>query len=290
MSSSGLCPRHRMHHQLYLLPNGLRYPVCQPEHPGHCSWISSSHPPEWNRWHLCLNSASGNLQFGSVQVGTSSSTQAFVYSNTGTNPITITAIAENSTSFSETDNCPRSPSTLAAGSNCTISGVFSPLTTGALAATLTVTSSSTKTAALSGTGTAATISLNPATLAFGNVLSGFNSPFQTVTITNSGTAVATLTSIGASAGFVLGGVESDCEGEFQATTPNTLPPHSNVLSWTASPTSGVTYNLYKGIAPGVCGTGKTPYKTGIAGTTYTDTYDLPSGYGGLLQHHGCPSS
>jgi hypothetical protein len=28
--------------------------------------------------------------------------------------------------------------------------------------------------------------------------------------------------------------------------------HSVILNWTASPTSGVTYNLYRGSAAGVC--------------------------------------
>jgi hypothetical protein len=40
------------------------------------------------------------------------------------------------------------------------------------------------------------------------------------------------------------------------------------LTWTASSTSGVTYNVYRGTAPG--GEGTVPYATGVTGTRYDD--------------------
>jgi hypothetical protein len=53
--------------------------------------------------------------------------------------------------------------------------------------------------------------------------------------------------------------------------------HSVQLSWTASSTQGVTYNLYRGSAAGVCSGNPTPYVTGITSTTYTDTLNLTDG-------------
>jgi trimeric autotransporter adhesin len=62
-----------------------------------------------------------------------------------------------------------------------------------------------------------------------------------------------------------------------AALANTPGKHAVVLSWTASTTSGVTYNLYRGAAAGVCSGTPTPYVTGISGTTYTDTTNLVDG-------------
>jgi hypothetical protein len=53
--------------------------------------------------------------------------------------------------------------------------------------------------------------------------------------------------------------------------------HSVALSWTASTTTGVTYNLYRGSAAGVCSGTPTPYATGITSTTFTDTANLTDG-------------
>ncbi len=60
----------------------------------------------------------------------------------------------------------------------------------------------------------------------------------------------------------------------QANTPGA---HSVALSWTASPTSGVTYNLYRGTVAGVCSGTPTPYRTGLTVTSFTDTAGLTDG-------------
>jgi hypothetical protein len=62
-----------------------------------------------------------------------------------------------------------------------------------------------------------------------------------------------------------------------AALANTPGKHSVALTWTASTTSGVTYNLYRGSSAGVCSGTPAPYVTGIAGTTYTDTANLADG-------------
>jgi hypothetical protein len=83
--------------------------------------------------------------------------------------ITITSISTNLSAYSETNNCPASPSTLAAGASCTISVTFKPTALGARNATLTVIdtgTSSPQTVSLTGTGTApilVSISVTPTT-------------------------------------------------------------------------------------------------------------------------------
>ena len=43
------------------------------------------------------------------------------------------------------------------------------------------------------------------------------------------------------------------------------------LTWNASPTAGVTYNVYRGSATGVCSGIPTPIKTGLSVLTFIDT-------------------
>jgi len=57
---------------------------------------------------------------------------------------------------------------------------------------------------------------------------------------------------------------------------NTPGKHTVALSWTASTTSGVTYNIYRGSAAGVCNGTPTPYATGITSTSYLDQ-NVPAG-------------
>lgn len=58
---------------------------------------------------------------------------------------------------------------------------------------------------------------------------------------------------------------------------NTPGKHAVSLTWTASPTSGVTYNLYRGSAAGVCSGNPTPYQTGITSTQFVDAVGLTDG-------------
>jgi hypothetical protein len=77
-----------------------------------------------------------HLDFGSVQVGTASSTQVSILSNETSAALAITSISvtgANSGDFSQTDNC---PSSLSAGSNCSITVTFTPSTDGNRSATV----------------------------------------------------------------------------------------------------------------------------------------------------------
>src|SRR5260370_12747132 len=98
------------------------------------------------------------MAFGNQMVNTTSASQSVTLTNSGNAPLTITSVTLGGTNpgdFTPANQCPLSPSTLAAGASCTISATFTPTAAGSRAATLTIAdnaSGSPHTIALSGTG------------------------------------------------------------------------------------------------------------------------------------------
>jgi hypothetical protein len=179
-----------------------------------------------------------SLSFGNQNVNTTSTAQTVTLTNSGNAALTINSIAlsgTNSGDFAQTNNCPISPTTLAASSSCTISATFTPTATGSRSASVTISdnaSGSPHTVALSGTGTtpAPAVSLSPTSLSFGNQQVNTTSTAQMVTLKNSGTADLTISSIG------LGGTNP---GDFAQT--NTCPISPSTLAAGASCTISVTF-------------------------------------------------
>ncbi len=140
-----------------------------------------------------------SLAFGSVTVSTSSSLTSTL-TNSGTAALNLSAITSNNPLFTVGSNCPAS---LAVGSSCTLTVTFSPVAAGAASGSVSVSSdaaSSPDTLALSGTGVNAATGLlawvgNVSALSFPSTEVGKTSPSQTLTLTNSGNATATLTQI-----------------------------------------------------------------------------------------------
>jgi len=139
------------------------------------------------------------LAFGSEDIGAITASQTVTLTNTGTASLSITSIAitgTNASSFVFANSC---GTTLAAGANCTIHGHFGPLSSGALTAAITITDNaagSPQSVALTGTGVAAAaVKLSTTSLAFGSVNIGSISGSTVVTLTNSGSAALSITSI-----------------------------------------------------------------------------------------------
>ncbi|MGI9073091.1 MAG: choice-of-anchor D domain-containing protein [Bryobacteraceae bacterium] len=146
---------------------------------------------------VALNPSS--LTFGNQNLSTTSADQTVILSNPGSAAVTLTGITvtgTNASEFSQTNTC---AATLGAGASCTISVTFIPSLVGARSASITVTDSaagSPHTAALSGTGVGvAQISLNPSSLTFGNQNLASVSAAQTITVSNSGSAALSITSV-----------------------------------------------------------------------------------------------
>jgi len=150
------------------------------------------------------------LHFGSQAIGASAS-QTVTLANTGSAPLTgivIAAGGANAPDFSQTNNCPAS---LAAGSKCSITVTFKPAAAGVRSAVLTISDNAAaapQTVALAGTGAGAPqVTLSAAGLSYGSVAVGAMSPFQTVTLSVTGSAPLSIRSIqltGANAGDFTG--------------------------------------------------------------------------------------
>ena len=146
-----------------------------------------------------------SLSFGNQNVGTKSPPQTATLSNVGKTALTLQGISfagTGASSFLQTNNCGTS---LAAGASCAISAVFKPLAAGPVAPALKVSylgTASPQAVAVSGVGlTSPTVSLLPATLAFGAQLVGTTSTAQTATLSNTNSQDVTITKTVASGAF-----------------------------------------------------------------------------------------
>jgi hypothetical protein len=139
-----------------------------------------------------------SMNFGKVNVGTASTTKSATLTNTGSVTLNVSSIAitgANPTDFSQTSNC---PSSLIAGAHCTITVRFSPLVTGNLSASATVTDNATgspQAITLIGTGVKPNVQLSPKTLSFTAQKVGTTSAPQNITLTDNGGGTLTIGSI-----------------------------------------------------------------------------------------------
>lgn len=179
-----------------------------------------------------LSPSINSLSFGSILVGSTSSSQSVSLINTGNSNVTISQVAVSGAGF--TVSGITVPLTLAAGQSASLTAGFSPTVAGSITGSITVTSNATNsptTIALSGSGTAQTFLLSPSvtSLSFGNVLVGSASGSQSISLSNTGNSSVTISQVTVSgAGFTASGI----------TTPLTLAAgQSAALSAIYSPTA-----------------------------------------------------
>jgi hypothetical protein len=142
-----------------------------------------------------------SLTFGQQSASSTSAAQIVTLSNIGNASLSISSIAmggANPGDFAQTNNC---GSSVGAGANCTINATFTPTAAGSRSASLTITdnaSGSPQTVSLTGTGVApaTTISLSPTSLTFGQENMNLTTPPQTVTLSNTGNALLSISGIG----------------------------------------------------------------------------------------------
>jgi hypothetical protein len=257
-----------------------------------------------------------SLTFSSQAVGATSASQTITLNNSGNAALSITSIAvtgTNGSDFAQTNTC---GSSVAAGTTCTIGVTFKPTATGTRTAAVTLTDSATgspQSVSLSGTGAGtvggaagAVASLSFSSLNFWNEPVSVISSSQVLTLTNTGSAALSISSIaftGANAAdftqvntcgasLAAGGsctiailftpsaigarvaslvITDNASGSPQSVSLSGTGVHDVVLTWTANETSGVTgYNVYRGTTSG--GESSTALNsTPINGTTYPDT-------------------
>ncbi|HLW99473.1 MAG TPA: choice-of-anchor D domain-containing protein, partial [Candidatus Acidoferrales bacterium] len=155
---------------------------------------------------------SNSISFPNENTGVSSPQQSVTLTNNGNASLTISSVllgGANPGSFVQVTpsvgtDC-RTVGTVIAGSSCVVAATFTPAATGSLTATITLTDNATPTSQvinLSGTGTQPGVSLNPATIPFGNQRQNTTSAQSTSILTNNGTGPLTISNV------ALGGTNS----------------------------------------------------------------------------------
>jgi hypothetical protein len=148
------------------------------------------------------------LSFPNQTVGTSSAVLPAMLTNAGTSTLTFTSNFAISGDFSFDPNSGDCSSTLAAGASCAITVIFTPTASGARTGAVTVNDSaagSPHILLLTGTGagsTSPTLSVSPTTLTFARTRVGTTSAPQTVTLTNTSSVAATISSIAVTGPYV----------------------------------------------------------------------------------------
>jgi hypothetical protein len=141
-----------------------------------------------------VNLSTPSLSFSAQRLGTTSGSQILTLSNTGGAALSISSLVASG-DFSQTNTC---NGFVVAGTNCTISVIFTPTSAGTRTGSLTITDNaagSPQTVNLSGTGTTPAVSLSTSGLIFGNQFPGTFSTVQNVTLTNTGTATLTIAGV-----------------------------------------------------------------------------------------------
>jgi len=138
--------------------------------------------------------APSSITFSGQLVNSTSAAQTVTLTNSGTVSVSISGIAASG-DFAQTNTC---GSSVAAGANCTISVTFTPTAIGVRSGTLTITDSapgSPQMVALSGTGVQPAVTLSATSQTFGNQNVSSMSSAMSITLTNSGSANLTVSSI-----------------------------------------------------------------------------------------------
>ena len=158
------------------------------------------------------------LSFGSVAIGSTSSPQPVTLTNNQSVGLTINGVTTTG-NYSQTNNCPASPTPLASGQSCTINVMFHPTTKGSIPGAISVSTDASpgmQPVGLSGTGTGSVssqLAISPATLDFGNQEAGTASAAQTVTITNTSTSKTLSITTLASSSAVYQVTADSCSGQ-----------------------------------------------------------------------------
>jgi hypothetical protein len=253
-----------------------------------------------------ISATPSSVNFNSVVIGSPNS-QTIQLSNPGTASLTVSQANVSGAGYSISGLS--LPATIAAGGSTTFNVTFAPGSAATISGSISLVNTSSSTPysiSLTGTGVTATHLLGASTssLLFGSVLLG-SSPSQTVTLTNNGNSTVTVGTVSTTGGAfvssgILGGasigagqtatlnvtyipVLGGSSGNVSITSNATNSPisislsgagtqavsHSVGLTWNASTSTVVGYNVYRSTTSGG------PYtlitSSLVSGTTYSDT-------------------
>jgi hypothetical protein len=199
-----------------------------------------------------------SLSFGSQLAGTTSAIQAITLQNTGNAALAITSLTitgANSADFDKTSNC---GSSVAAGSSCVISVVFTPASTGSFTASISVAdnaSGSPQTVGLTGTGTAAPTFTVSSTTAAQTILPGGSAQYSITVASQNGTFASPVTLSasglpkGATASFSPASVtpgSSSASSQLTIQTLSTAAAASGLSAWAVAASALPLLSLFLG--------------------------------------------
>ncbi len=233
-----------------------------------------------------LSASDSTLSFGSVAVG-DSATQSETLTNTGGSDLTITQANVTGPGFSISGL--QLPLTLIPGQSFTFGAAFAPTSGGSKTGSISVTSdasNATLTISLDGTATVAgQLGVSPASLSFGNVTVGSAKSLQ-ATLTASGSSISISSANLSTSEFTLSGLSlpvtlkagqkasftitfapqfsgtASASATFSSNASNpslvqtlsgsgvAAPQHTVSLTWNASASGVVGYNVYRGTTSG----------------------------------------
>ena len=143
---------------------------------------------------LSLTFTASTLNFGFLQVGSTSAAQTVTVTNVSNHSVTFTSIAASG-DFSQSHSC---PATLPMNQSCTISVTFTPTVVGTRSGAVTLKDNSPgsprQTIALSGTGGAGALTFTVSSLNLGGVIPGYSST-QSATLINDSAVAVSITGI-----------------------------------------------------------------------------------------------
>ncbi|MFD9130189.1 choice-of-anchor D domain-containing protein [Kitasatospora sp. NPDC059571] len=214
------------------------------------------YPPEG------VTATPGALNFGSVATGATSPAQTVTVSNPTGASAAVSSIAAGG-DFAQTNTC---GSAIPANGSCTVAVTFAPTATGSRTGSLTVNAGGvTNTVALAGTGTAPgpVLGAAPAALSFASTVTGSATAAQTVTLTNTGTAAATVSGVAVSGDFG------------QTNTCSSVPAGGScTVAVTFRPTAG---GARTGTLTVTSTANNSPTAVGLSGTGIDSTTDVAAG-------------
>ncbi|MGD0304910.1 MAG: choice-of-anchor D domain-containing protein [Candidatus Acidiferrales bacterium] len=193
---------------------------------------------------MAISVSPATINFGSIAVGTGWM-QPVTVTNDGTKPVTISKISVSGTGF--TIGGLAAPATLAAGQTAQVDVAFKASASGASTGAVTISSNAddpTTTIPLNGQGVSSSLALSPDSINFGSVAMGTTAT-QTVKITNSGSASATISNVSVTGnGVTLSGLTlpaTVAAGQSASVTatfkPTSTSTESGALTVTASGSS-----------------------------------------------------
>jgi len=139
------------------------------------------------------------VQYGTLQVGSTSQPQAVVLRDMGSASLAISSITATG-DFSETDNCATG---LPAAGSCTLSVTFAPTASGSRSGSVVIqdATGSSHIISLNGTGSGPAVTLTPTSMTFASQSLGTSSTAQTVTLTNTGNSALSISNTQVSGTF-----------------------------------------------------------------------------------------